>query len=124
VFAVNAWLNPDKDPYTNQVLPLLADRHWASRLAEATTTGIFRRYFPTYYIKAKGEVDIAYIHKQRFWPVEIKWTRQLRPHELKQISKYPNARILGKSRQPSEVMGIPVEPLPLALFRMGTLVDQ
>jgi predicted AAA+ superfamily ATPase len=92
----------------------------AARLAEACVVTQYRRYFPTYYIKAKGEVDIAYVHQNRFWPLEVKWTKQLRPKDLKQISKYPNSRILTRSLQTKEILGIPAEPLPLALLRLGS----
>lgn len=117
--AVNSWLRPDKDPYTSQVLPLLSDGQWVSRLAAASVTGILQRYFPTYYIKAKGEIDIAYVKQQRFWPLGVNWGQQFRSKDLKQISTYTNGYILSKIRQPSEVMGIPLEPLPLALFRIS-----
>ena len=116
--AVNAWLNPVSDPFTQQVQPLTADSEWASRLTEACATTLYRRRFPTFYIKAMGEIDIAYIYKNRFWPVEIKWTRQIRPKQLKQIAKYPNGTILTKSAVKGEMNGVPTEPLPLALLRL------
>jgi len=117
--AVRSWLNPSKDPYNQQITPILSDSSWGARLAEACAATHYRRYFPTYYIKAEGEVDIAYVDKNRFWPLEIKWTKQLRPKDLKQIAKYPNSRILTRSRQSGEVLGISTEPLPLALLRLG-----
>ncbi len=89
-----------------------------SAIAEAVAVSHYRRRFPTYYIKAKGEVDIAYIHRNRFWPVEVKWTNQLRPGDLKQIVKYPNARILTRNKLPGAIQGIPTAPLPLALFQL------
>jgi len=118
--AVRAWLEPCEDPYDRQVKPILSDPDWTARLAEACVITQYRRYFPTYYIKAKGEIDIAYVHQNRFWPLEVKWTKQLRPKDLKQISKYPNSRILTKSLQTKEILGIPAEPLPLALLRLGS----
>ena len=117
--AVRAWLRSSKDPYKQQVVPLMSDPAWVSKLVEACVIGHYRRYFPTYYIKAEGEVDIAYVDRNRFWPVEIKWSRQLRPKDLKQIAKYPNSRILSKALQSGAIQGVPVEPLPLALFRFG-----
>lgn len=117
--AVRNWLSPNQDPYGGQVLPILADPDWAARLAEACVATHYRRCFSTHYIKADGEVDVAYIHQNRFWPVEVKWTNQIRPKDLKQISRYRNGRILSKSRRTGEIQGIPVEPLPLALLRMG-----
>ena len=119
--AVRAWLSPTKDPYKNQVTPLMADPRWVSKLVEACVVAHYRRYFPTYYIKAEGEVDIAYVDQHRFWPVEIKWGTQLRPKDLKQIAKYQNSRILSKGLEYNTIKGVPVEPLPLALFRLGLL---
>ncbi|MCK5544557.1 MAG: ATP-binding protein [Desulfobulbaceae bacterium] len=116
--AVNAWLNPVSDPFTQQVQPLTADSEWASKLTEACATTLYRRRFPTFYIKAMGEIDIAYIYENRFWPVEIKWTRQIRPKQLKQIAKYPNGIILTKLAVKGEMNGVPTEPLPLALLRL------
>lgn len=117
--ATRAWLRQTDDPYTRQVVPLLADPSWTARLAEAAVITQYRRYHPTFYIKAEGEVDLAYIAEDRFWPVEVKWTGQIRPKDLKQITKYSNGLILTKSNQRGEILGIPTEPLPLALLRLG-----
>ncbi len=116
--AIRSWLNPGKDPYSQQITPIISDPDWGARLVEACVVTHYRRYFPTYYIKAEGEVDIAYIKQNRFWPLEIKWTRQLRPKDLKQIAKYPNSRILTRLRQKGKILGISTEPLPLELLRL------
>lgn len=117
--ALRAWLSPCEDPYREQVKPAVSDPDWSAKLVEACAVTHYRRYFPTYYIKAKGEVDIAYIDQGRFWPLEVKWTRQLRPKDLKQIARYPNGRILTKSRQHGKVSGIPALPLPIAILGLG-----
>ena len=85
-------------------------------LVEACVVNHFRRYYTTFYIKSKGEVDIAYIDRNRFWPVEVKWTNQIRQKDLKQVLKYSNSKILSKSKLFGEINGIPVYPLPLALI--------
>lgn len=117
--ATRAWLSPVKDPYHMLVLAALADSISLSRLVEACAASLYRRHFPTFYIKSQGEVDIACVDGRGFMPLEIKWTEQIRPKDLKQIAKYPNGRILGKSRQYGEILGVPTEPLPLALLRLG-----
>lgn len=117
--ALRAWVEPTETPYETQVLPMLNDDVQASTLVEACAATHFSRCFPTYYIKAAGEVDIAYVDGGRFWPVEIKWTRQVRPGELKQIGKYPNGRILTRRRQSGRIGSLPTAPLPLALLRPG-----
>jgi hypothetical protein len=116
--SVRAWLKPSKDPFEEQISPALTDSFWSSRLVESIAVNHYRRYFPTYYIKAEGEVDIAYIKEGRFWPVEVKWSTQTRPKDLKQVAKYANSRILTKSRHSGQITGIPAESIPLALIRL------
>ena len=119
--ALTNWLHPMDKPYDQSHRRLKQDQEWTSKLVEACTVTLFRRVYPTFYIKAAGEVDIAYVSRDRFWPVEIKWTRQLRPKALKQIAKYPQAKILTKSHVQSTIGGIPAEPLVSALYRLGSL---
>ena len=117
--AVNSWLRPCEDPFEDQVKPILRDPEKMGKLAESCAVTHYRRHFPTFYIKAKGEVDIAYVRENRFWPVEVKWKGQLRPKQLSQIKKYHNGLILTRSKQKSTIQGIPAIPLPLALLKIG-----
>ena len=117
--ALDNWLHPSLNPFEDRLLPLRDDPKRYSAIVESCATALCRRRFPTFYIKAEGEVDIAYIHEKHFHPVEIKWTSGLRPGELKQIRKYPNGRIWTKEKKSGKILSIPTEPLPLALFRMG-----
>ena len=116
--AVQSWLHAAQDPFAAQVCPLLADPERTSTLVEACAVAHYSRRYPTYYIKGEGEVDIAYVKDGRFWPVEIKWTSQLRPKTLKQIGKYANSRILARRSAPASIGDIPVEFLPQALLRL------
>ncbi|MCB9462143.1 MAG: ATP-binding protein [Candidatus Eisenbacteria bacterium] len=120
--AVNSWLRPDPDPFRNRLGPLLDDPVWFGKVAEACAVTHLERLHPTFYIKAEGEVDIAYVEGKRFHPIEVKWTQQLRPKDLKQIAKYRNGRIWARSWDTEEISGIPVDPLALALYRLGNAV--
>ncbi|MYE10725.1 MAG: ATP-binding protein [Gammaproteobacteria bacterium] len=115
--AVCAWLEPASASFERQ-RQRAADPVWGSRIVEACVAAHCRRTHPTYYIKAQGEVDVAYIRDGRFWPVEVKWTNQLRPKDIKQVARYPNAEIWGKGRQVSELNGVRVLPLPLRLLSL------
>lgn len=117
--AVRTWLEPTGDPYVEQIKPMLSDSKLCSKLVEACVTAHYRRFYPTYYIKADNEVDIAYVKNKRFWPVEIKWTEQLHAKEFKQIIKYSNSQILAKTKESGSLLGVPTEPLPLALWELG-----
>lgn len=116
--AIQAWLNPVSDPYQQQIKKTLEDTEKHAQLIESCVVTHFHRFYPTYYIKAEGEVDIAYIKNKRFYPIEIKWTTQLHPKSLKQILKYSNAEIWAKTSATSTIQGIPVFSLPLKLSEM------
>jgi predicted AAA+ superfamily ATPase len=118
-YAVRAWLFPTSRPFEDQILPAVADPVMSGRVAEACVATHYRRRHPTYYIKAEGEVHVAYVDRGRFWPVEVKWTEQLRPKELKQIAKYPNARIFNRAKRPGRIQRAETLPLPLALALLG-----
>ncbi len=62
--AINYWLQPCGDPFEQQIKPLFNNPVAYSQMVEACVVTHFRRFFPTYYIKAKGEVDIAYVPGQ------------------------------------------------------------
>ena len=117
--AVRAWLEPSTGLFEHQVLAASQDPVWASQIVEACVANHFRRFYPTYYIKAQGEVDIAYVRDGRFWPVEVKWTSPMRPKTLKQIARYDNGEIWSKSRHAGEIEGVEARPLPIELLRIG-----
>ncbi|MBS0358650.1 MAG: ATP-binding protein [Proteobacteria bacterium] len=117
--ALRAWLHPVEKPFETQIMPYINDPEKVSKLVEACVATHYRRFYPTYYIKAEAEVDIAYIDKERFWPIEIKWTNQTRMQDFKQIIKYKNARILTKSKESHLIHQIQTEPLALALIKVG-----
>lgn len=105
------------DPYM-QITADIADPHISADLVESVVSNQYRRYYPTYYIKSENEeVDIAYVAKETFWPIEVKWRNQLRPQDLKQIKKYKNVRVFSKTYDYREIDGITIEPLVIALLR-------
>ncbi len=116
--AVRSWLWPHKNPFEAQMIPVVNSPEQSSKLVEATVATHFNRLYPTFYIKADGEVDIAYIYNRRFWPIEVKWTDRLKPKDLKQILKYSNSRIFTKSKTRGKMMNIETEPLIQALVRL------
>jgi len=88
--SVKYWITGTLPHLTKDVEPLLV---------ETVLINYVKRFYPTLYIKSEGEVDIAYIKDSKFWPVEIKWTNQLRPKDLKQILKYKNHLIITKHQE-------------------------
>ncbi|MFW5788764.1 MAG: ATP-binding protein [Spirochaetota bacterium] len=116
--AVQSWLGPTDDPFRDRVIPVMADSESVGRLAELCADVHYSRRYPTFYIKAEGEVDIAYVSGGRFHPVEVKWTGQVRSKDMKQLQKYDDPLVL--SRQIADTHhGIRNRFLPLHLFNMG-----
>jgi uncharacterized protein len=114
---IKYWLKPSQDPYA-YICKAVKDPSISAVLVEAVVSNQFRRFYPTYYIKSAGEVDIAYVKDDCFWPIEVKWRSQIRSADLKQIAKYKNGRIFSKVYQSGKVNGVIYDPLPLALIRM------
>ena len=113
--AIKQWISPIEKPYA-RIEKNVLDNNISSALVEAIVSNQFRRYYPTYYIKADKEIDLAYVDQNKFWPIEIKWRNQVRESDLKQIKKYPNGKIYCKIYQPSNIENVPLYPLPLALI--------
>lgn len=114
--AINSWVNPVANSYEHQIKVTLADPQKAGALVEACVATHIRCLYPTYYIKAAGEVDVAYIKDKHFWPIEVKWTSQIRPKDLTQIRKYNNGVIYSKAKQSGRILDVQMIPLPLALL--------
>jgi predicted AAA+ superfamily ATPase len=117
--AIRSWLRPTAAPHEETVVPLVEDPERSGPLVEACVAAHARRHFPTYTIKAAGEVDVAIVHRDRFWPIEVKWRSQPHPKDLRQIAKYRDGVIAAPVRERREIGGVPVRPLPWVLARLG-----
>lgn len=95
------------------------DSSLISLLIEGIVVNHIRRFYPTYYIKSDKEIDIAYVKEKKIFPIEIKWTNQLRYDELKYLKKYPVSRIAAKVNASFDWEGIPVIPIPQLLLELG-----
>lgn len=116
--AVRSWLQPSPDPDAT-IRARLADNQVQAALAETCAATHAMRHFPIYYIKARGEVDLAIVTGDRFWPIEVKWTQQLRPADLKQIRVYPHGIIATRTRHSHRLGDLQVLSLPLVLSFLG-----
>ncbi len=116
--AIQTWLAANKTTSQTLVKQAMEDPESCSKLAKTCAVTQFRRYYTSYYIKAEGEIDLAYIHDNRFWPIAIAWISQIRAKDLKQILKYPNGRLLTKTERSGIIEHIRTEPLPLALWQL------
>ncbi len=81
----------------DEIAKRMSENEFASSYVEGVVVDHCKRFAPTYYIKgAKGEVDVAIIQDERFYPIEVKWVDRVRPETLKQINCYKDGLILTK----------------------------
>lgn len=113
-----AWIHPCINAYDLQIMPLIKEPELCANLAEACVITHYQRYYPTYYIKAEGCVDLAYLDAATFWPIVVTWTNRLRTKSLKQILKYANGKILNKNSNSGMIDHVRTEPLPQALWKL------
>jgi len=105
-------------PTEGELAPIVDDEE-LSRLVEASTIAHARRHGPVYHVKGRGEIDLAYVVDGTIHVVEVKWTRQIRPHTLDEIRRFPNRVVAGRVRGRREIAGTPVIPAPVVLLRLS-----
>ncbi|MFH1282982.1 MAG: ATP-binding protein [bacterium] len=108
--AVTVHLNPSVT--TTDIQKKLSDNLFLSSYIEAIIVDHCKRRFPTYYIRGnKGEVDVAVVIGDEFFPIEVKWTNTMRSEELKQIQQYKKGIILSKGAEQKKMGNNTIIPL-------------
>lgn len=115
--AIKQWIDPVAEP-SERIQKDVSDPMVSSDLVEAIVSNHYSRHYPTYYIKASGEIDVAYVKDKKFWPIEVKWRNQIRPKDIKQLSKYKHCEIYAKAWERGSISSIPIIPLPLGLLSL------
>lgn len=85
---------------------------------EGTFAAHVARRGEVFYLKGQGEVDVAWLEERRIQAIEVKWSRQLRPEELKEIRRRGRGVIAARVDAPGTLDGIPVAPAALVLLRL------
>jgi predicted AAA+ superfamily ATPase len=108
--ALKAWLGEPDDG-------LDADAR-LQRDLEGTFAAHVARRTEVFYLKGQGEVDVAWLEQRRVRAVEVKWSKQLRPEELKEIRRRGRGVIAARVDRAGVFDGIPVLPAALVLLRL------
>jgi len=111
--ALIAWAFKVNDPWVFAEKNVAHESTLKENIIEGCISALLRRNYPTYYIKADGEVDIAILAGRTFLPIEIKWSESLKKADLKQILKYKKGIIGYKGLRIGKYEHISVLPIPL-----------
>jgi predicted AAA+ superfamily ATPase len=97
-----------------------SDAH-LQRDLEATMAGHVARFAEALYVKGKGEIDVAWYAGRKLRLLEVKWSQQLRPEELKEIRRRGRGLIASRARQAGKLDGLKVLPAAVVLLRLAAL---
>jgi predicted AAA+ superfamily ATPase len=86
-------------------------------LVESCVASQFHRLWPTYYVKSRGEIDVVVVKDKKWIPIEVKWSNQIRNHDLKELKKHRRSIIVSKTLLEKEYEGIKEYPLPVYLVQ-------
>lgn len=95
-----------------------SDAH-LQRDLEAVMACHVARLGEVFYIKGMGEIDVAWYAGRKLQLVEVKWSKQLRPEELKEIRRRGQGVVAARVGQQGEVDGVRVLPAAVVLLRLS-----
>ncbi|MDO8644295.1 MAG: ATP-binding protein [bacterium] len=90
--------------------------------AEAAVAAAFKKKFPAYYHKGKGEIDVVALVNRKPVFIEVKWTSQVRPWDLGELKIRKPSFILTKNPSEGMIDGVQAIPLPFFLARMENFI--
>lgn len=111
--ALIAWAKQADDPWAFAEKNIVHESTLKENIIEGCISALIRRNYPTYYIKAEGEVDIAILSGRGFLPIEIKWSESFKKADLKQILKYKKGIIGYKGLRIGKYEHLSVLPIPV-----------
>lgn len=82
-----------------------------STLVEACVASHCLRQAKTFYFKGQGEIDIIWLKENAINAIEIKWSNQIRPNDLKMLQHFSNSFILTKLETLKKIDGIQAIPV-------------
>ncbi|MBK8099950.1 MAG: ATP-binding protein [Planctomycetes bacterium] len=86
---------------------------------EAVFAAHVARLGEVFYVKGAGEIDVAWYEGKDLQLLEVKWTTQLRPEELKEIRRRGRGIIAGRVGRSAMFEAIPVLPAAVVLLRLA-----
>ncbi len=89
-----------------------------SVMAEACVASHCHRYGKVFYFKGQGEIDLIWPFHQRINAIEVKWTNQIRPNDLKTLKQFKHGLILNKGIRQGVEAGITLMPVSHFLFHL------
>jgi len=91
-----------------------------STLVEACVASHCHRYGKAFYFKGQGEIDVIWVTEKNVYPIEVKWSNQIRSNDLRMLKQFTNSIILGKENRIGFIDNIQMKPVYQFLYELGT----
>ena len=111
--AIHAWVKYANDPFALASQIFEEKGKTLTALIEGTAAELARRRARTFYIKGETEVDLVLAEKEKFLPIEIKWSPLPKESDLRQLLKYKNGIVATRGRTIGRINGATILPTPL-----------
>jgi len=119
VFFADPFIHRAAQAYTARAEPEPGSDAQLQRDLEATMACHVARFTESYYVKGKGEIDVAWYSGRKLRLLEVKWSQQLRPEELKEIRRRGRGLIASRVEKPGEIDGVRILPAAVVLLRLA-----
>ncbi len=87
-----------------------------STKVEASVASAVRRFNKTFYFKGQGEIDVISLKDDKIYAIEVKWSEQIRPADLKMLKQFKNSFVLTKNQKEGSLEHIQYVPVYKFLF--------
>lgn len=77
------------------------------------------RHGRAFYFKGQGEIDVIHVADEKVTAIEVKWTNQVRPVDLKTLKQFRHALVVTKTLQSG--FSDAVQYLPIGEFLVDYL---
>lgn len=91
---------------------------------EAVLAAHAARRGEVFYVKGEGEIDVAWYEDRRLQFLEVKWSTQLRPDDVKEIRRRGRGTIAARVARSVTMEGLLVQPAAVALLRLAASVGK
>jgi uncharacterized protein len=85
---------------------------------ESVVAASFKSGSPTFYWKAKGEIDVVSVQPDGVHFIEVKWSDRVRTQDLQELKKQKNSVVLTRNLSEGVVGSIPLQYLPRYLLEI------
>ena len=96
----------------------LNDIQIEAALVEACVASHCCRFGKVFYFKGQGEIDVIWLLRKKINAIEVKWSENIKPADLKMLKQFKNSMVLTKLLVKGEYNEIASQPIVQFLYEL------